>query len=322
MFDRFLSKASELIAKGEPFVTASVVRFQAPISGKPGDKAIIFADGRMWGWIGGGCAQPVVIKEALKALADGKPRLVRISPTTTAEDGIVGYTMTCHSGGTLDIFIEPVLPKPHLLILGRSPVAQTLARLAKSIHYRVSIAAPDADYEQFPEVDHLQVTLDLAPLKIYPDTFIVVSTQGESDEEALQQAAGTSASYVAFVASKVKAEKLLEYLRQAGLPSSRVGQIRAPAGLDIHAASPEEIAVSVLAEIIQVRSQQARAKSEAKNVGLPVLNKRAKDPVCGMMVDPVSAKHKSEHNGANIYFCCAGCKQDFDRTPDKYLAPV
>src|SRR5215467_12324943 len=111
MFDRFLNKAAELLAKGEPFVTASVVRFQAPISGKPGDKAIIFADGKkMWGWIGGGCAQPVVIKEALKALADGKPRLVRISPTAASEDGILDYTMTCHSGGTLDIFIEPVLP--------------------------------------------------------------------------------------------------------------------------------------------------------------------------------------------------------------------
>jgi xanthine dehydrogenase accessory factor len=193
MFDRFLNKAAELLAKGEPFVTATVVRFQAPISGKPGDKAIIFADGRMWGWIGGGCAQPVVIKEALKALADGKPRLVRISPSAAPEDGIVDYSMTCHSGGTLDIYIEPVLPKPHLLILGRSPIAQTLARLGKAIHYRVSVAAAGADREQFPDVDHLQADLNLDGAKISPETFVVVSTQGESDEEALQQAAGTNA---------------------------------------------------------------------------------------------------------------------------------
>src|SRR5262249_60679931 len=118
MLNGFRDKAGELIKKGEPFVTASVVRFQAPISGKPGDKAIIFPDGKMWGWIGGGCAQPVVIKEALKALTDGKPRLVRISPTAVPEDGILDYTMTCHSGGTLDIYIEPVRRKPHLLILG------------------------------------------------------------------------------------------------------------------------------------------------------------------------------------------------------------
>ena len=322
MFDRFLDKAAELLKKGEPFVTASVVRFQAPISGKPGDKAIIFPDGRMWGWIGGGCAQPVVIKEALKALADGRPRLVRISPTSAPEDGVVDYTMTCHSGGTLDIFIEPVLPKPHLLILGRSPIAQTLAQLAKSIHYRVSVAAPDADREQFPNVDHLQTSLDLSPLRISGETFVVVSTQGESDEEALQQAAGTSAAYVAFVASKTKAQKVLEFLREAGVPAERVGQIRAPAGLDIHAASPEEIAVSVLAEIIQVRGSRSKAASAPTKMALPVLNKQAKDPVCGMMVDVASAKYKSEHNGANVYFCCAGCKQAFDKQPEKYLAAV
>jgi len=322
MFDRFLEKAAELLAKGEPFVTASVVRFQAPISGKPGDKAIIVADGSMWGWIGGGCVQPVVIKEALKALADGQPRLVRISPISDSEDGIVDYTMTCHSGGTLDIFIEPVLPKPHLVILGRSPIAQTLARLAKSIYYRVSVAAPEADLAQFPDVDHLQTNLDLTSLNISGDSFVVVSTQGASDEEALEQAASTNAVYVAFVASKIKAQKILEHLREAGVPTDRVSQIRAPAGLDIHAASPEEIAVSVLAEIVQVRGLRTKANAEAKRMTLPVLNKQAKDPVCGMEVDVVSAKYKSEHNGNSIYFCCAACKQTFDRQPDKYLATV
>jgi xanthine dehydrogenase accessory factor len=322
MFDRFLNKAAELLAKGEPFVTATVVRFQAPISGKPGDKAIIFADGKMWGWIGGGCAQPVVIKEALKALKDGQPRLVRISPAAASEDGIVDYTMTCHSGGTLDIYIEPVLPKPHLLILGRSPIAQTLAQLAKSIHYRVSVAAPDADRDQFPDVDQLQTDLNLDVAKISPETFVVVSTQGESDEEALQQAVQTRAAHVAFVASRVKAQKVLEFLREAGVPSERASQIRAPAGLDIHAASPEEIAVSVLAEIIQVRGSRAKSAAEPKKNTLPVLNKEARDPVCGMMVDMLSAKYKSEHNGSNIYFCCAGCKQSFDKQPEKYMLAV
>jgi xanthine dehydrogenase accessory factor len=322
MFDRFLNKAAELLAKGEPFVTATVVRFQAPISGKPGDKAIIFADGKMWGWIGGGCAQPVVIKEALKALADGQPRLVRISPAAAPEDGIVDYTMTCHSGGTLDIYIEPVLPKPHLLILGRSPIAQTLAQLAKVIHYRVSVAAPDADREQFPDVDQLQTGLNLDRAKISPETFVVVSTQGESDEEALQQAAGTSAAYVAFVASRVKAQKVLEFLRDAGVPSERVSQIRAPAGLDIRAASPEEIAVSVLGEIIQVMGSRAKSAAGPKKNALPVLNKEARDPVCGMTVDVMSAKYKSEHNASNIYFCCAGCKQSFDKQPEKYTLAV
>ncbi len=323
MFDRFLNKAAELLAKGEPFVTASVVRFQAPISGKPGDKAIIFADGKMWGWIGGGCAQPVVIKEALKALADGQPRLVRISPTAAQEDGIVDYTMTCHSGGTLDIYIEPVLPKPHILILGRSPIAQTLARLGKVIGYRISVVAPGADREQFPDVDLLKTgsnlgALNLGELKITRETSIVVSTQGERDEEALEQAAGTSAEYVAFVASKVKAQKVFEYLREAGLPSERVSQIRAPAGLDIRAASPEEIAVSILAEIVQLRGTRARLVGEPMKGALPLLNAEARDPVCGMLVKVDGAKYKSEHHGSQVYFCCAGCKGAFDRQPEKY----
>jgi xanthine/CO dehydrogenase XdhC/CoxF family maturation factor len=165
---------------------------------RPGDKAIIFPDGRIWGWIGGGCAQPVVIKEALKARADGRPRLVRISPASAPENGIVDYTMTCHSGGMVDIYIEPVLPKPHILIIGRSPIAQALARIGKAVHYRVSVAATGADSEQFPEVDALLPDLDLRQVKITPETFIVVSTQGEGDEEALEQVAKTDAAYVAW----------------------------------------------------------------------------------------------------------------------------
>jgi len=295
-----------------------VVRSQAPISGKTGDKAIVFRDGTMWGWIGGGCAQPVVIKEALNALADGKPRLVRISPTAAPEDGILDYTMTCHSGGNLDIYIEPVLPNPQLLILGRSPVAQTLARLSTAIHYRVIVAASGADPKQFPDVDHLRLDLNLDSLKISADTFVVVSTQGEGDEDALQQAAKTSAEYVAFVASKVKAQKVLEYLQKMGVHADRVSQIRAPAGLDIGAASPEEIAVSILAEIVQWKAARAKVNARLKEDALPVMSKQAKDPVCGMAVDVSTAKYKSEHNKRPIYFCGAGCKQSFDRQPEKY----
>jgi xanthine dehydrogenase accessory factor len=322
MFDKFLNKAAELLAKGEPFVTASVVRFQAPISGKPGDKAIIFADGKMWGWIGGGCAQPVVIKEALKALADGKPRLLRISPSAAPEEGIVDYIMSCHSGGTLDIYIEPVLPKPHILILGRSPIAQTLAQLGKTVGYRVSVAAPGGEREQFPDVDLLQGNLNLEGLEIARETFIVVSTQGDGDEEALEHAARTSAEYVAFVASKVKAEKTLANLREAGVLAARVSQIRAPAGLDLHAASPEEIAVSILAEIVQVRGARGKPVLQSKKSGLPVLDNEARDPVCGMMVDVSGAKYKSAHNGGEVYFCCAGCQQAFDGQPEKYALSV
>jgi xanthine dehydrogenase accessory factor len=316
MFDQFLSKADELLSEGQSFAIAVVVRYQAPISGKPGNKAIIFPDGKIWGWIGGGCAQPAVVKEALKALADGQPRLIRISPSSSPEEGIVDYTMTCHSGGTLDIYIEPVLPKPHILILGRSPVAKTLARLGKAIGYAISVVAPGADRESFPDSDLVQAELDLGQLKTTPQTFIVVSTQGEGDEEALEQALLTKAAYVAFVASKAKASKLLGYLKERGVTADRLNQVRAPAGLEITATSPEEIAVSILAEIIQVNG--TRAASQKKQAQSPVPKHEAKDPICGMMVDVSVAKHKSEFHGNSFYFCCSGCKQKFDKQPEKY----
>lgn len=316
MFDQFLSKADELLTDGQSFAIAVVVRYQAPISGKPGNKAIIFPDGKIWGWIGGGCAQPVVVKEALKALADGQPRLIRISPSSSPEEGIVDYTMTCHSGGTLDIYIEPVLPKPHILILGRSPVAKTLARLGKAIGYAISVVAPGADRESFPDSDLVQAELDLSQLKTTPQTFIVVSTQGEGDEEALEQALLTKAAYVAFVASKTKASKLLGYLKERGVTVDRLSQVRAPAGLDITATSPEEIAVSILAEIIQVNG--TKAASQKNQAQSPVPKHEAKDPICGMMVDVSIAKHKSEFHGNSFYFCCSGCKQKFDKQPEKY----
>src|SRR5215469_5109663 len=264
MFDRFLEKASQLRAAGQSFAVAVVVRYQAPISGKPGDKAIITAEGKMWGWIGGGCVQPVAVKEALLALADGKPRLIRISPTSSPENGIVNYDMTCHSGGTVDIFIEPVLPKPQLVILGRSPVAQTLAKLGRIMNYAVSVAAADAQRENFPDADRLETNLDLSQIRITPQTFIVVSTQGEDDDEALEKAVTAGAQYTAFVASRVKSEKVFEYLRERGIAEEKLSKVRVPAGLDIHAASPEEIAISILAEVIQVKGTSTVVAPAAK----------------------------------------------------------
>jgi xanthine dehydrogenase accessory factor len=320
MFDQFLNKASELLAKGESFAVAEVVRYQSPISGKVGDKAIVFADGTVWGWIGGGRAQPAVIKEALKALKDGKPRLVRISPSSSQEEGVVAYNMTCYSGGTLDIYIEPVLPKPHILILGRSPVGRTLARLGKAISYTVSVAAPQADRESYPDADQVQADLDLSGVRIGPRTFIVVSTQGECDEEALEQALKTNASYVAFVASKVKAAKVLQYVGERGISTERLNQVRAPAGLNIQAGSEEEIAVSILAEIVQLNRSQAIKQNDM--AASPEEKEEAKDPICGMTVDTRTAKYKSEFDGKPFYFCCGGCKQTFDKQPDKYVLAI
>jgi xanthine dehydrogenase accessory factor len=322
MFDDFLKKSAELIERGEPFATATVVRCQAPSSGKPGDKAIIHPNGEIWGWIGGGCAQPVVIKEALKSLADRRPRLVRISPSADgSEEGIVDYTMTCHSGGALDIYIEPVLPNPQLVILGRSPVAQTLARLGRDIGYAVSVvAAEELKREYFADAELLQDKgFNLSQARITPKTFVVVSTQGEGDEEALEQVLKSDAGYVAFVASKTKAGKVIEYLRGRGISQPRLDQVHAPAGLNIRAGSPQEIALSILAEIVKLRNSTTPTHWQPViSAALPILNQEAKDPICGMTVDTAKARHKMQFHGQWFYFCCAGCKDTFESAPEKY----
>ncbi|MBZ5531530.1 MAG: XdhC family protein [Acidobacteriia bacterium] len=328
MFDDFLKKSAELAVQGESFAVATVVRCEAPTSGKPGDKAIIHADGKLWGWIGGGCAQPVVVKEALKSLSDGRPRLVRISPSSDgSEEGVVDYTMTCHSGGVLDIYIEPVLPKPHVVILGRSPIAQTLARLSRTIGYAVSVVAEELSAESFADAELIaNKDFDLSGIRVTPQTYVVVSTQGEDDEGALEQAVRSNFAYVAFVASRTKSQKLFDYLRGKGIAEDRLKRVRVPAGLNIGASTPEEIAVSILAELIQQRAQKTKADANLNAKGsagptgmqLPVLNSQARDPICGMSVDTSKAKYKREYQGKWFYFCCGGCEQKFAANPQEF----
>jgi xanthine dehydrogenase accessory factor len=322
MFDDFLSKAAALRAEGQSFATATVVKYQSPVSGKPGDKAIVLPDGEIWGWIGGGCAQPLVVREALKAIADGRPRLVRISPSggSGSEEGVVDYTMTCHSGGSLDIFIEPVLPKPQILILGRSLVAQTLARLGKAAGYAVTAMAPGIERENFPDADRISEALEWRSMNMTPHTYIVVSTQGQHDEEALEQALRSDAPYVAFVASLQKARKILGSLEERGIAREQLSRVKTPAGLEIGAVSPEEIAVSILAEIVQAsKLRPSPAEIQSATAPSAPADAEAKDPICGMIVDTLRGEHKSEYQGTVFYFCCAGCKQKFEREPERYI---
>jgi xanthine dehydrogenase accessory factor len=321
MFDEFLSRAGALRSQDRPFATAIVVSYQPPVSGKPGDKAIIEADGSVWGWIGGGCVQPLVIREALQAIEDGIPRLVRIapSPTSESEERTINYTMTCHGGGALDIYIEPVLPKPQILIIGRSPVAQTLCKLGKAVGYRITVVSGGVNQENFPEADIRAEELNLQHLQITPETYVVVSTQGEQDEEALEQASRTNASYISFVASEVKAQKVLAFLVEKGIPRDRLSRIRSPAGLHLGGLSPQEIAVSILAEIVQIRKTRNAPVEQEEIAGVRLGQSEAKDPVCGMPVDESETKYVSDYRGKAYFFCCAGCKQAFDKQPEAHL---
>ena len=321
MFDEFLRKASELRAADCTFAVAIVVKYQPPVSGKPGDKAIIQSDGKVWGWIGGGCVQPSVIQEALQAMKEGSPRIVHIAPSAGSEPeiGSVNYAMSCHGGGALDVYIEPVLPKSWILIFGRSPAAQSLSKLGKAVGYGIGVVSHGAAREQFPDADLIAKEITSGQVHGGSETFIVVATQGEHDEEALEQALRTDARYISFIASHAKAQKVIGFLGEKGASPQMLGRIKAPAGLSIGTSSSQEIAVSIIAEIIQAKNAVPQRTPHRRSLAREEVSEAATDPVCGMAVEVSESTYQSEYNGRSIYFCCAGCKQAFDKQPEGYL---
>lgn len=249
---------------GEPFALATVVRTVAATAAKAGAKAVILPDGTVSeGWIGGGCARAAVLKAALDALADGRSRLVSVQPPDVLEQqghkageeqaGIRFAKNMCPSQGTMDIFVEPVLPRAQIVICGSSPVAVALADLARQIGFAVTICAPAAEQGAFGEVDKRIEGYALPVDAKRGGQYIVVSTQGRGDEAALLAALAVDADYVAFVGSRRKAVALKQALTKRGIAAERLSKLKAPAGLNLGAITPEEIAVSILAEIIQVR---------------------------------------------------------------------
>lgn len=326
MFNQFLEDARRLYQKRAPFAIAVVVNRQAPSSGKPGDKAVIEQDGRVIGWIGGGCTRGIVIKEAADAIRDGKARLVRISPENpgppSGHSNVKDYHMACHSGGAVEVYIEPVLPRPHLLIMGKSHVGMALSRLGRAMDYTVSVVSKGADADMFPEASAIVSQTEIPEGLVLPTTCIVVCTQGENDEDALEQALLSGAPYVAFVASRRKANGVFLTLKQRGLNFDQLKNVRTPAGLDINAKLPEEVAVSILAEIIAfMRSEEAPGGQPAKG-GEAADSDVFINPVCNIPVSKSTAKHVIEYKGENYYFCCDGCKATFEKDPEKYALPV
>jgi len=240
--------ARERRLRGEPCVLATVVWRRAPSSGKEGAKALIGPDGAVRGWLGGACAEPAVVREALLALADGAPRLMFLGPADELEgrrrDGMVSVPIACQSEGALEVYLEPLFPAPHLVAVGRSPAAVALAGIATALGWRAA-AVDDAD---------------LAAAGAGPGSYVVVATQGHYDEEALEQALATGAAYVGLVASRTRAEAVLGYLRQRGVPEEDLARVHAPAGLDLGRIPPEEIAVAIAGEIVRLRAEGARRR--------------------------------------------------------------
>lgn len=301
-------QCNELRAREEPFVLATVVAYKSPQSTKPGSKAIIKNDGTQVGWVGGGCVQPIVLREAKQALQTGKPKLLIISPDASREDwkGVESYRMTCEGGGSLEIYLEPFLPKPQLVIVGRSPVAQTVAHLGHLLDFKVVVADPQATSESFPEADLILTDLDSVRSHIYESSYVVVATMGNGDEEGLLAVVGTRPNYLGLVASEKKSKGLFEYLIETGTTPEDIGVITCPAGIELGSETLPEIALSVAAEITRLRRAAAEKPSEAKV---------AIDPICGMSVDVENAKYTSVVNNETIYFCCLRCKETFDQPP-------
>jgi xanthine dehydrogenase accessory factor len=286
-------QCNHLRAREEPFVLATVVAYKSPQSARPGSKAIIKADGSMIGWIGGGCVQPIVLREAKQALQTGRPKLLTISPDEPRDDwkGVQSFQMTCEGGGSLEIYLEPFLTKPQLIVLGSSPVAETVAQLGALLDFKVVVAA-----------------MDFSSIKdqINESSYVVVATMGNGDEEGLLAVIGTRPKYLGLVASKKKSEALFEYVRTTGATDEDIAVITCPAGIEIGGETLPEIALSIAAEITRVRrasSEQQEPQPETET---------AIDPICGMTVDVANAKYSSVSNGQTFYFCCLRCKETFD----------
>jgi xanthine dehydrogenase accessory factor len=286
----------ELRKREEPFVLATVVAFKSPQSAKPGSKAIIKADGSMIGWVGGGCVQPIVLREAKQALQTGAPKLLTISPDAPRDDwkGVQSFRMTCEGGGSLEIYLEPFLAKPQLVIVGDSPVAESLAQFGALLDFKV--IAADTDFASVRD-------------QINESSYVVVATMGNRDEEGLLAVIGTRPKYLGLVASRKKSDALFEYLRSTGTSDEDIAVITCPAGVEIGGETLPEIALSVAAEVIRVRRSSAESDAAVKAVSPAT----ATDPICGMTVDIENAKYSSVVDGNTIYFCCLRCKETFER---------
>lgn len=336
-----LRRAAELTERGEPFVLATVVGRTPPSSARVGRKALVRADGTLVGWLGGSCIEPVVRREARGALRERRSRYVILTPDGEADrPGASVHPMTCHSGGTVEIFVEPQLPVPALTLFGDSPVNRALCRLGPVAGLRVEVVGAE-DPEAFPEARTLE-DLDAAAGgddgEDGPgvERYAVVATMGDRDADAVRQALDAGARYVGLVASPARAEEVRRRVEDGGAIWDE--RVKSPAGLDLGAEEPGEIAVTILAEVIAARRAGRTAEGTPETGDRPdpagasdVAGEAAAgadradlavDPVCGMEVDTAEGGHVYVHRGLTYHFCCAGCRETFAEDPETWIETV
>ncbi len=317
-----LERARELSQRGEAFALATVVWRRGPSSGKEGCRAVITASGQVFGFIGGACAEPVVVREARHILAEGVPRLVFLGTPDELEsvavrEGISYVPMSCQSEGALEIYIEPVEPKTHLVVVGRSPMVEALVEMSQAIGWRTVLVDPDGGTaESHPSAQHVVSKLDFQEAGVDERSLVVVATQGHHDEEAIEQALLAGPAYIGLVGSRPRAKSVLEFLEGRGLSKETLARVKVPAGLDLGRVSHREISVGVLAELVKLRAAGELGKGARPE---PPEIVEAIDPVCGMTVDVESARHKVDHDGATYYFCAPGCARAFKKDPADFI---
>ncbi len=342
--DELLDQAVALRARGEPFVLATVVWSSGLSSGKQGYRAIIFPDDRMHGWLGGACAAPTITRVAREVLHEGRARLVVLGPDHGLaggdRQGVETVPMACDSEGTMEVYLEPVFPPPHLVVVGKSPAVGTLTAMARALGWRTSVVDDGGRADDHDPSDRVFLTLDLEKVGVDRQTMVVVATQGHYDEEALAAALATGARHVGLVASRKRSAAVVSYLRERGVGEADLARVRAPAGLDLGRVGHREMAVSILAELVALRGsashvseaapsarggRSALAEAGAVSTGSgedrreAAANEETTDPVCGMMVIPSRARFSADHDGQGYWFCAAGCETAFRRDPDRYL---
>jgi xanthine dehydrogenase accessory factor len=288
--DKLTQRAHELTERGEPFVTATVVRVQRPTSVEPGTVALIRGDGTIEGFVGGVCAEHSVRLYSLKAIDSGEPMLLRIMPDADGEepdgeDGTVTVRNTCLSGGALEIFLEPLLPPPRVTVAGDSLIAAALRSLGPELGLELHDGSPAAG--------------DLA---------LVVAAHGRDELSALRAGLEAGIPYVGLVASRKRGAAVIEELRADGVPEELLAAIETPAGIEIGARTPAEIALAILARIVTVRREHRAAAPAAA----PSAVTAAVDPICGMTVVVGADTPSAWHEGEQVYFCGEGCKRTFE----------
>ncbi|MDG7022419.1 MAG: XdhC family protein [Nitrososphaerota archaeon] len=320
-----LLRALQLGESDEAFAIVGVTKTEGPTAVKAGNKSIIRQNGSIEGWVGGHCTEEEILRNALKAIEDGTTRTLKLS--------------TCH-GGTMDVYVEPYLPRRKLVVLGRVPIVSALSRLAEVLNFNVVVIDKNASKEKYPQADLVLKTLDeLDSVRLTRQTYVVIATMGERDQEYAARLVDCQVPYVGIVAGKKRASEILDFLSAAGVRENQVSKVKSPAGIYIGALTAEEIALSIMAEIIELsrgqggdlreyaRKGQNRSSHPRNRIASSPQNMSRHggeqvvvvDPVCGMTVDASHPVHYSTVEGRKIAFCSAACKEEFDKDPSKYL---